>query len=189
MRGLSVIVSGEKIDDIERQSIVKAAYNLSFKNKYWSTSVANIRYMMVFIRNPEKVIGEDIPMHPKFLFSNDRVEQILCAFGHQAPTFMITNAAKCVLTSKEPPKNFHVRTATVETAVLDMKYIMENGYITNNNQNLSSKHRDTPLRGDDKMKIWDAMRGLYNRGSVVDITANSHVLGSGPGKSASDGLW
>jgi hypothetical protein len=75
---------------------------------------------------------------------------------------MITNAAKCALSSKEPPRNFHVRTTTVETAVSDMKYVMENRYITNNNQRLSSKHRDIPIKGNDKARIWADLQAIVS---------------------------
>jgi hypothetical protein len=162
MRQVSDVVNREKLDDIGRQHIVKSAYKLSFTNNYWSTSVTNIKRMMELIADPDEDIDVNIPMHPKYLFTNDRIELVLSAFGHQAPSFMITNAAKCALSSREPPRNFHVRTTTVETAVSDMKYVMENRYITNNNQRLSSKHRDIPIKGNDKARIWADLQAIVS---------------------------
>jgi hypothetical protein len=46
-----------------------------------------------------------------------------------------------------------------------MRYLLENGYITNNTQNLSSKHRDSSIHGPDKAEIWTLLVGL--RASVT----------------------
>lgn len=163
MRGLSEIVKGIELDVLQRSEIVKAAHNLSYPSRYWSTATVNVKIMLDFLVNTEKAIPVDTPMHPKYLFSVDHMELVLSAFGHQAPTFMIPNGTRCDLQNVNPPSNFHVRTITVENAVLDMTYCMENGYITNNMHNLSHKHRDNPLRSLEKMEVWVMLKQMYSR--------------------------
>lgn len=188
MRALSAIVKGLGLDEITRQTIIKAAHKLSFVQKYWSTSIPNIMQMVELLFDSEKEISVDIAMHPNYLFSSDRVEMVLSAFGHQAPTFMISGGQKCELKVEQPPKNFHVRTTTVENAVLDMKYLIENGYITNNVANLSSKHRDHSINSANKTEMWAALRKLHGAKKEA-VKQKSESVSEPGGMNAGDDLW
>jgi hypothetical protein len=188
MRELSKLVKAAVLDEIARQQVVKAALNLNFSNRYWSTTVTNVRKMVDLLVKPNVDITTDVPMHPKYLFTSDRVEEVMSAFGHQAPTFMIPNGSKRALGTDDPPKNFLVRTTTVDAAVLDMKFVMENGYITNDVGNLSSKHRDTPLKGPVKSEIWTKLYTLYEgNDSDMKPAADSGVAIGG--RQIDDDLW
>jgi hypothetical protein len=178
IRSLSMYLKNVQLDEIAKQEIVKHSMNLSFPNKYWSSSPANIGKALALLNDPDSIIPSDIPMYPKYMFTLDRVEQVLSAFGHSAPTFMIPNGRKCYLDTEMPPKNLTARTVTVETAVLDMKYVSTSGYITNNMSNLSSKHKDTPMKGEFKKDIWRALR-TYSRSDVneVDDTEDRVAVG------------
>jgi hypothetical protein len=160
IRELSNILKGAELTDANRAAIMEAAVHLAYKNTYWSTAQNNVKTMLSLLSNPDLGIHPDIPMHPRFLFYSNRYEEVLSAFGHMAPTFMIPNGQRIRLVGETPPKNFHIRTATIELAIGDMRYLLENGYITNNTQNLSSKHRDSSIHGPDKAEIWALLVGL-----------------------------
>jgi hypothetical protein len=178
IRELSAIAKERPIDEFQRQEMVKLAYNLCFDNRYWSTSPRYIEKALDLLLEPTR-ISNDIPMNPKYMFSVDPIECVLSAFGHQSFTFMIPNGSRTELGVGQPPKNFHVRTIAVESAVLDMKYMLENGYVTNNVQNLSSKHRDIPLKGDVKQGIWKALKEVYanRQGGTTDENDRSKDSG------------
>lgn len=189
MRQLANVLQSVELDAIERKKVVDFAHHLCYSNKYWSTAATNVSHALDLLSDPESEIPDDVPMHPKYMFSDNRVEQVMSAFGHQAPTFMIPNGKRCELADKEPPKNFHVRTLATDMAIADMKYVMENGYITNNLQNLSSKHRDAPLKGTDKTDMWAKLGRLFSmqqgKGFVIDRKPSAIPDGEG----ISEGLW
>lgn len=164
MRQLSKLLLECTFDELNKQEVIRLAHQLSYSTRYWSTSIANIHRALSFLPNPELEIPNDVPMHPKFVFSMDRVEQVMSAFGHQAPTFMIPGGKKCAFSDKDPPKNFHVRTISVEAAVTDMKYLVEHGYITNNLNNLSKGYKDTSINGPNKVNVWKALGDLWKLG-------------------------
>lgn len=182
MRSLATVVRGIRLDEISKQAIVKAASNLSYPHKYWSTSIHHIKRMMVYLCDANAEIPNDVPLHPTYLFTTDRVETVLAAFGHQAPTFMITNGSQFETKTKStPPHNFHVRTVTLASAITDMKYIREKGHITNNTSNLSSKHRDTILKGADKTEVWTKLVE-FTENETSETTDDDHQSEDDEGK-------
>jgi hypothetical protein len=189
MRELSNHLKGVKLDELQKQEIVKVAQGLSFLNsRYWSTTTTNVKQMLDHLMNADDDLPEGMPMHPKFLFSNDRTELVLSAFGYMAPTFMLPNGSKIKLDRGEPPKNLLVRTIAVETAILDMKYMVENGYITNNLQNISARHRDSSINGPDKLSVWKMLNQLY-QGNKATNEDNEPTSSTQKGKSSLDDIW
>lgn len=191
IRTLSKLLLTMKLDETSKQEIVKCAMNLNFRNKYWSTSAANMQRALHYLSKPDEEIETDIPMYPKYIFSIDRDEQIFSAFGHMAPTFMIPNGRKCVMQSMEAaPKNLTIRTVSVDAAVLDFKYIRDNGYITNNMGNLSAKHKDVPIKSEFKTEVWRMLRAISQRVAKANDPAMGDVVsGTDVGKAVDDGLW
>jgi hypothetical protein len=189
MRELAIFVNSTDTNETNRNEIIQAAMTLSFPNKYWSTSVINVKKALELINDPDATIPVDMPLHPTALFSSDRLELIMYAFGHQAFTFMIPNSTKIQLSANEPPKNLHIRTITTQTAVQDMKYVMENGFITNNPTNLSSRHRDTPVKGREKGEMWKLLGRVCKSETVNVATKPSSPKGNSGGGSIEDDLW
>lgn len=188
-RELSRIIGEMSLDEAQKQEILGATYTLCYQNKYWSTSPGYIQKSLDYLCNQDD-IPNDVPMHPRYLFSRDRVELVMSAFGHQAYTFMIPNGAKCVLENRdEPPRNFHVRTIATDSAISDMKYVLEHGYITNNMQSLSSKHRDTPLNGRSKKEIWDKLKEMYELCKPQTDEGKDIRPVVGTGGDIYDGIW
>lgn len=190
VREMSQVVKGAEVDELSKNSIVKFAHYLCFDNKYWSTSVAHVKHMLDYLHDPEKVMPSDAPMYPKYLFTSDRVEEVLSAFGHQAPTFMVPNGAKCDIEKmKDAPNNFHVRTIAVERAVLDMKYVVKEKYVTNNVKTLSSRHRDQSINSSDKKEVWGMLKSLCASNDDTTNEATNREVAGKSGKTVADDLW
>lgn len=157
IRGLSNIVRRSELDVIGREKVVEAAHRLCFPNKYWSSKQRYVKMALDMIlrwSSPED-IDVDIPMHPSMMFSTKATEVVLSAFGHQAPSFMIPNGKHIELKEgTDPPMHLLVRMVGLKEAVLDMEYMLENAAITNNNSNLSAKHKDSAYNGVDKKEVW-----------------------------------
>lgn len=163
IRELSHIVREVELDATGREKIVRAAHRLCYPNKYWSSKQRYVKMaldMILHWSKPED-IDVSVPMHPSMLFSNKMEEVVLSAFGHQAPSFMIPNGRTINLVEgTDPPVHLLVRMVGLKEAVLDMEYLLENESITNNNSNLSSKHRDSAYNGVDKKEVWDKLCGI-----------------------------
>lgn len=170
MRELSEIVKEEALDDFQRQTIVKAAHNLTYATGYWSTSASNVVKMMEFLSSDTE-IDVDVPMHPAYLFTADRIESVLSAFGHSAPSFMILGGKRINVTDKSPPRTFGIRTVAITTAIADMKYVRENNMITNDKTNLSRKHGDSTLTSTVKTNTWKMLQTFCNANSEDGETA------------------
>lgn len=190
MRTLSKYLLNLPTDEVTKQDIVKQAANLNFTNKYWSTSASNVHKALILLSDPKADIPTDVPMFPKYLYSLDRVEQIMSAFGHDAPTFMIPNGRKCEIKEmEEPPKNLTIRTVSIDVAITDMKHIVENAYVTNNMSNLSARHRDVPIRSEFKVEIWRMLRTMTQRVPNKEASEGKVVTGNDVGESIGDDLW
>jgi len=190
IRQLSNLLKEEDLDESARSRVVKAAHNLSFENKYWSTSAYYVQSMLSYLVDEKVAIPDDVPMHPKYIFYSSRIEEVMSAFGYEAPSFLIPNGKQLELSKVEPPKNFHVRTLPIATAIGDMMYVLEKGVITNGNQNLSHKHRDLALKSNDKKEVWKLLKGLYGKSGDTKSTESSKVEGlPPPAKDDIDELW
>jgi hypothetical protein len=160
IRELSHIVQGAELDAIAREKVIGAAHRLCFPNKYWSSKQRYVKMAldMILRWDTPEAIDDDVPMHPSMLFSQKMLEVVLSAFGHQAPSFMIPNGRLLNLEEgSEPPMHLLVRMVGLKEAVLDMEYVLENAAITNNNSNLSAKHKDSAFNGVDKKEVWDKL--------------------------------
>jgi len=160
IRELASIVQGCKLDVISQKEIVSAANRLCYENRYWSCQTGFVKeaFNLYDLLDEGETIPKDVPMHPSMLFSTDKDEMVLSAFGYQAPTFLIPNGRLIKLDSRmrdeDIPSSFYMRPIELSKAVSDMKYVREQKSITNNNTSLASKHREIPIRGEDKKAIF-----------------------------------
>lgn len=162
IRELSNNVQECRLSVGQQQEVVKYASRLCYDNRYWGCQTIFIKRMfrLYTLLKQEEVIPFDTPMHPSMLFSTDPDELVLSAFGYQAPTFLIPNGKRLPLKEKnndDLPTSFHTRMVELAKAVSDMKYIRGDGYITNDNRVLSTKHRDLTIKGADKKEIWNML--------------------------------
>jgi hypothetical protein len=186
MRELSTILGTVAMDELTKQQVIKDAKSLSFPNRFWSTAPENVKRALVLLTNDTE-IGYDVPLHPDFLFTVDRVETVMAAFGHEAFTFMLPNGKETKL-SGGPPQNLATYTVAIASAIADMKYMMENGSITNNLTNLSNKHRGQSYNSSLKKEVWDLLK-LCGNADENDGTATHVVPGGNVGGALGDDLW
>jgi uncharacterized protein (UPF0147 family) len=161
IRELSVVLKGISLDSTQRRNITKSAHNLAYTAGYWSTSANYVIRVLDLLADPNKPIETDIPMHPDYIFSDDRVEMVLSAFGHFAPSFMIQGGTTFDLKQDKIPNTFGVRTVAIASAITDMKYVIQEGKITNNKQNLSKKHGDATINSQAKKDVWKLLSSVH----------------------------
>jgi hypothetical protein len=190
MRELSKAVKAINMNVNNQQRVMKAALQLNYANKYMSTSTNNVKVALSLLINPEDDIPDEYPMHPNYLFTTDRVESVMTGFGYSAFTFMLPNGKKCHFGDNlEAPEHFAIHSVPVSKAVLDMEYMLENGYITNNTTGLSSKHKAAPLKGSVKVDIWKMLQTLFSHQfSDVPLAITPTRVPSAGGR-ASANMW
>lgn len=173
MRALSNKLKVLELTEDNKDSIKKEAAYLNFPVKYWALNSTTIGSAVDLISDAGKAIPNDVPLHPLFLFDNDRVATVLSAFGYSAPSFMIPSCPSIVLKGTSAPKTFVYRTVEVVTAIADWKVVMKSKAITNNPASLSKIHRDRSLNGTEKMAVWSKLCGMVNAQAV----ASTDVMG------------
>jgi hypothetical protein len=161
IRELSIVLKEISLDSTQRRNITKSAHNLAYTAGYWSTSANYVLRVLELLADSDKSIETDTPMHPDYIFSDDRVEMVLSAFGHFAPSFMIQGGTTFDLKQDKIPNTFGVRTVAIASAITDMKYVIQEGKITNNKQNLSKKHGDTTVNGQNKKDVWKLLSTVH----------------------------
>lgn len=179
IRELAKVVQGLELTEVSKTQIVKAAHKLCYTNKYWSSVHRYVCQMLDLLTNwDSEGVDADIPMHPSKIFSTNREEVVLSAFGHQAPTFLIPNGQNIALQEdRNPPKHFHVRMVELNKAIVDMRYVIENRTITNNNSNLSSKHKDSSLSGEPKKMVWNKLCEFVKQGNTANTKSTEVPIG------------
>jgi hypothetical protein len=188
IRELSIVLKGISLDSTQRRNITKSAHNLAYTAGYWSTSTNYVLCALDLLANPDKSIETDTPMHPDYIFSDDRVEMVLCAFGHFAPSFMIQGGTTFDLKQDKIPNTFGVRTVALASAITDMKYVIQEGKITNNKQNLSKKHGDTTVNGQTKKDVWKLLSAVHTNQLATDKEEN-HVEATVTQENANEAFW
>jgi len=189
MRALSNLLKRFAMDEADRAGVISAASSLCYRGKYWSTSPYNVNKALPYLVDTTLNIPEDVPLHPSYIFSCDRVELVLSAFGHQGPTFMIPNGAKCNLTGDKPPVTFVVRTIALTAAIADMRSMMELGYITNNMNNLSRVHQDVAVKPPMKTLVWKQLIDVYETAKKTQTDSKPAAKEIVTGATALDGDW
>jgi hypothetical protein len=156
IRELSKLVVERGVSVEDRQNIVSWAHKLCYENVYWSSNATNSIIDALKMLQSGDDIPDNVPMYPTALFTDDRVESVLSAFGWKAPTFLIPNGTTMKIGGRDnvAPRNLFARSVELNRAVTDMKYVMENLTVTNNNNNLSQKHKDKAFHGKAKEDVW-----------------------------------
>jgi len=189
IRSLANIARDAELSTDTRNEIIKLSHNLCFDTKYWSMTAYYVTRALELIASGNEP-GDDVPMHPTVMFTSDRVESILSAFGYTAPSFLIPNGQRIRLgEGTEAPKNLHARPVALQMAVSDMKYVMGESMITNNNSNLSSRHKDVPYKAKSKAMVWDALVEVGKMADSKPAAVVAGMSGAGDGNEGQSGLF
>jgi hypothetical protein len=132
MRDLRKMLISAKLSAQDRETILTLAVNLSFQVPFWVFNYVNIMSAISLISRPEEPISSSIPMHHSMLLTDDRIEEVLSAFGVNAPTFLFMSSTRYDVTEEglAPLKGVSARWVPLVDAVLDMKKLMSERYIT-----------------------------------------------------------
>jgi len=174
MRKLANFLKTRELTEDAKDAIKREASYLSFPVKYWAINSTTICKILDLLSDTGKPIPDDVPLHPSYIFDNDRVASALAAFGYTAPTLMIPSCPIFKLVGNAvPPKTFVVRAVELSTAIADWKMVLKSKSITNGPANLSSKYRDRSISGGEKAKVWQKLKEVVK----VDTAAGGDILG------------
>lgn len=155
MRHLSTMVKKKPLDSDAVQTVINLACFLNFPQKYWAINPDSLEQLLILINDPTKEISVNTPLYPKYIFSTDRVELVLGAFGNNAPSFLIPASPSFTLKKDvKVPFPFKIKQSPVDAAVRDYKEMAKNHYITNAPKNLSAKHQYRNLKIKESEELW-----------------------------------
>jgi hypothetical protein len=160
MRALSQFLKTATLSREQSDRIIELAGVLNFGESYFGFSVNHIEKVLDWISNPLTEIPLDVPMYHKYLFSSDRIEIAMSAFGETAPTFEIPYGAKINLgsnTSLPSKSNFVTRPVETLRAVMDLKAIIEKRELHNFPVASSKKNKDKSYSKSEKERIWSSI--------------------------------
>nr|WNA22202.1 MAG: hypothetical protein [Downy mildew lesion associated ambivirus 6] len=161
MRSLRKALLAATMTEEDRDEIRRLAVHLHFANdKFLAVNAQSIGMVIDELEAPESDENDDLPMHHSALFSKDGVFVALSAFGYQAPSFMIDNCPKVLLTQAKAPNTLVVRQKPLDLAVVDWKKLLESKEMRNNPRNLSRANRDRSLVGNDKTVVWGRLNKM-----------------------------
>lgn len=130
----------------QRQTIIQAASQLRLPQQHWRVNVESFQrlFHLLLVSEP---LPDDLPIHPRKLFEEERLDLLLSCFGDFAPTFkvpggreMSLETAQSRLTAmKEGQKVVEMKNVTrigcrsvpLDTAISDWMWVRENKKIYN----------------------------------------------------------
>lgn len=183
MRHLRDVVLIAKLSSLEVDQITDLAAKLSFTQPYWSFNYVNIIAAISLLLDSSKKIDVDIPMHPNFLFTKDRTEEVLSAFGINAPSFNFPSATKYMILEKpfSDLKSINMRWVPISDAVADFKRSITEGYITQPKSAPTSSNAAVRTFTE-KQKIEDLKRMLQDLTKAKGMFVDSSVKDLPPQK-------
>jgi len=147
---------------------------LTFTAIPWRLNDTSILTMFEYLNDPNMSIPYETYMNPNSVFFTDRYEEVLSAFGYQAPTFDIGSCARISLNDRNYPRRLRYRLVSLQTALLSYQRIKADKNILNNpSAALSSIYSE---RDTDKTKIqevWTALRSFVNAANPTSSSSSS----------------
>lgn len=178
MRELRTVLLAAGLTEEDRDEIRRQAVHLHFSEKFLAVNAQTIGQLIDDLETPEDDGNEDLPLHHSALFSRDGIFVALSAFGYQAPSFMIENCPKVLLSQKSAPNTLVVRQKPLDLAVVDWKRLLETKEMRNNPRNLSRANRDRSLVGNDKTVVWGRLNKLATDVGGVAIDRSGLGIGT-----------
>lgn len=180
MRQLAQVLAECQLSEADRDHIKRDARRLNFPHKFWAVNATTIIKALDLIRDRSLDIDDVVPLHPSMIFTTDRIELVLSAFGFQAPSFNIPSTPEIKLQKGQPaPTTFAVRIVDLSIAISDMKKVIDTKTIHNNPKALSSRYQDRSLGGVEKEMVYGALLHTVGATDVVEAaTGGDEGIGS-----------
>jgi hypothetical protein len=169
MRQLSHLVRGLESTGTEKDSVVRYAQHLRITQTYESVTHASILRCLDLLSNG-KDLPDDLPMFPDYIYSENRVEQVMSMFGPFGPSFQIPKSECISVDSSTPPEFLYSTTVSINKSIEHMKVLVKSRSITNNTKRLHSEHLHSAW--DDviqKRMVWQFLRKVarvFNQNDV-----------------------
>lgn len=153
MRHLRHILISKPLQDDERKEILSQAVNLSFIEEYWSFNSVNLENTLNLLIDPTQNISIRVPMNPEYLLTLDRYEEVLSAFGVNAPSFNFPGTTRYAFGEK-PFKDLNklvVKWLPVPEAINELKRVILEKCIYQPRGNIAQANATIRVFSDKKM--------------------------------------
>lgn len=182
MRVISKFARGCALTEDQKNNVITWCKCLNFNAIPWRLNDSTVLEMFQYMNDPTVPVSEDVYMNPNSVFYFDRYEEVLSAFGYQAPIFDIGGCATISLTNRDPPRKLRYRLVTLQSALGSYRRIKTDRTILNNPSNqLSSIYSE---RDTDKTKIQEVWTALKSFANAANPTLPSSSSSSSSGQNS-----
>jgi hypothetical protein len=168
MRKLGSILQDVPLTEEAKRDILKKAMHLNFPQKYLPMNPDSVSKALQLICSMDDV-PFDMPIHPSMLFTENKAQSVLAAFGYNAPSFMIPNSPLCALDGAFKGKHLTVRSVPLATAFVDYGDMVQMKAIRNNPVKLSSLHQDVKIKSPLDSVVWESLKKIVATAPVVNV--------------------
>lgn len=168
-------IKERKLDSTEEDEIKKVLGLVSYSRSYKEVNVDSLTWLFRSVGNPEEDdITKDDPLYlpPTFALYHDRLFQLLCTFGPDAPSFYNTTGAIYVIppVGKEDPNNainqkgekalpiILVSLKSVQVAVQDLNKVLKDRAIRLNLSERAGRNRNILLKGEIRDTVYQELK-------------------------------
>lgn len=125
MRHLHVLIRDRDLNDSKREEIISLANKFSLNAPYWAFNPTSINLMIDYLLSSTDP-DNSVPLYPKFLFAQTRIERVLAAFGPYAPSLNFPNGTPYEIGTDgfKELKHLTFQLVSTEIAASDMKAVL-----------------------------------------------------------------
>jgi len=141
---------------------------LKFPQPFWTFNYEAVQKALLAILGPDEDMDNDEPMHYSAVFSNDKVFQVLSAFGFQAPIFSIPGTTPHPLARNIVPSPFVIRLSSLEDAVANFKHIVDTGVVRNGIRSKGKSFTEREFVHIESSTLWGHLQNVLGVVTVAD---------------------
>jgi len=176
MRTISNFARGVALTEDQKTNIVTWCKCLNFNTNAWKLNDSTVLEAFRYMNDPAIPMPDDVHMNPNSIFYSDRYEEVLSAFGYQAPIFDLGGCATLHLTNREPPRRLRYRLVTLQTALGSYRRIKSDRTILNNPSNsLSSIYSERDVDRSKIQEVWSALKSFANAANPTSSSSSSDI--------------
>lgn len=162
MRALAKRCALAKLSVTEKEKIKSLAKSLRFNESFWGQNPEKVKRVLEYLGSTEE-IPQDVPLHHTQLFYNDRLEEVLSAFGSMSITLDITSAPKINLERDgKVPDVLVYRLTDLNAAIASMRQVKNSKILGNNPKNMSALFACRRIPTSEKDEVWKYLKTFAN---------------------------
>jgi hypothetical protein len=168
-------IKERKIEGENEENIKRVLGLVSYTRSYREVHVESLTWLFQSIGNPDDTdLDDDDPLFlpPTFSLYHDRLFQLLCSFGPDAPSFYNSTGAIFSIpsSSKEDPNEvinergvkalpmILVSLKSVQVALQDLNKVLKDKAIRINLSERAGRNRNIALRGDSRDRVYNELK-------------------------------